>query len=441
MKRWIAIAVLCAAGCQEPQTTGEGDAPITCADTATAIQQRPPKGDHELPTTAATQYLDGLDGQIAAAEKSALADATSATKQVMLASLLGARGKLFGNLDEVQRAIDLTTRAIELAPDDPAPRIERASLAQTLHRFPTARADVELAKTLGGSARAISAIEQELDWNEGHYERAIQAIRAARIARPNVFTVSREARLLHDLGDYAGADQLYAQAEELIDDTSPVVVAFLAFQRGYHAFEIGRLEEAIVFFREAVRRLPTWITAQEHLAELLVLTGHPDEAVTIYEDVTARSRDPELFAALARVYRALDRGAEADTLDARARVGFDEYATKFPEAAWAHASEFYLAAGNDPARAVAMRESNVRLRPNATSLAALAEAYLAIGDRERAKTAVERALQMPVKSGYIAWTAARVAAAMGDRARTENFAADACALNPRVSMDLRPIRF
>lgn len=431
-----AVIVMAACG-RQPEPANRTAVPIACTGTATAVIQRLPKGDAALPTTDATQFLEGFNGQIAAAERMVLEDPTSASKRALFASLLGARGKLSSDLDEIQRAIDATTRAIELAPDEPGPWLERASLSQSLHRFPAARADLAVARKLGGSLAAIEALETELDWNQGKTAPAAAAIRAARAKRATMWTVSREARLLHDLGDYAGADRLYAEAEDLIEDTSPVPVAFLNFQRGFHAYEIGRLEEAIVFYREAVRRMPTWITAEEHLAEVLVLTGRVDEALVIYEDVTSRSQNPEIFGVLATVYRNRGRIADADALDAKAKAGFDAYERKFPEAAYGHASEYFL--GRDPRRALAMREANVALRPNGLTIAALAEARLATGDAVGALEAIDRALATPLKSPLITWTAARVYATVGNPSKAAAFAAQACAANPRSALDRAPL--
>lgn len=423
MTRWALLVVLAATGCHGLEPADRGAAPLACGAATTALVQRPPRT--ELPTTNAADFLRGLDGQIVAAERLVIDDPSSSTKRIMLASLLGARGKLAGDLDELERAIEL------LPGDEPASLIERASLHQTLHRFPAAHADLSRARALGAAESALVPVEQELDWNEGRYEAAIAKIRNP--AKRTMMTVLRQARLQHDLGDDAGADRLFAEAEDLIDDTSPVPVAFLNFQRGFHAFEIGRLEEAAVFYREALRRLPGWITAQEHLAEVLVLQGRGAEAAPLYEDVVSRSRDPELAAALSDLYRAL--GRDPEPMLARARAGFDEYARRFPEAAYGHGSEFYLGSGNDPLRALAMREANVRLRPNGLTHAQLAEARLITGDLAGARAAADLALASPLGSASLFWTAARVYAALGERARAAALAQAACARNPRASID------
>lgn len=440
MKRWsLLVAAMLATGCarESASPTEQGAAPLECGAATTGVLQRLPKGDRELPTTNAAEFLSGFNGQIEAAKRMVENDPTSATKRVMLASLLAARGKLSGDLDEIQSGIDNLSRAVELAPNDPAPLIERANLQQSLHRFPAAHVDLEKARALGGPRDAIAAIQQELDWNEGHYDQAIAAIRRPPVR--TMMTVMRQARLQHDLGDYPGADRLFADAEDLIDDTSPVPVAFLNFQRGFHAYEIGRIDEAIVFYSEALRRLPGWITAEEHLAEVLVMKGRTSEALPLYEDVVSRSKDPELAGALADLYAKLGREADADAYHARARAGFDRYLATYPEAAYGHGSAFFLGSGNDPKRGLAMREANVKLRPNAVVQAELAEARLVNGDIAGARAAIDKALAAPVKASTIAWTAARVFAAEGERARSNALASEACMLNPRSSLDEPPI--
>src|SRR5262249_8567792 len=154
--------------------------------------------------------------------------------------------------------------------DNPARYLARANQEQTLHRFKEARADVEQARKLGAPADDIAPLEQELDWNEGKYDAAVASIHAAARAKANdLYTIAREAQLHHDLGENDAADAEFERAEDAYRDTSPLPLAWLDVQRGVHLMKIGKTVLALPFFREAVARIPTYLMAQEHLAEAL----------------------------------------------------------------------------------------------------------------------------------------------------------------------------
>jgi hypothetical protein len=67
------------------------------------------------------------------------------------------------------------------------------------------------------------------------------------------------------------------------------------------------------------------------------LQGHGDEAFAIYEDVLARTGDPEFMDMIARIYR--DRGdlVTARAWVVRAKAGHALRLARFPEAAAGHA--------------------------------------------------------------------------------------------------------
>jgi tetratricopeptide (TPR) repeat protein len=250
-----------------------------------------------------------------------------------------------------------------------------------------------------------------------------------------MWTLAREAQLHHDLGEYDDAERAFEDAEDRIVDTNPVPVAWLNVQRGLHEETRGEIDLAVTFFREAARRLPGYVAAEEHLAEALHMAGKDDEAVAIYRRVVNESSDPEYKGALAAILRARGEAKEADALKAQATAGYTALLAKYPEAMYWHASEYFLAEGGDPAKALALLRKNAVLRPNAGSFTALARAALAHGDDAEAKAAIDRAIATPVVSAMTFWTAARVAARTGDPGAAATYAAKARALDPRIEKE------
>jgi tetratricopeptide (TPR) repeat protein len=253
---------------------------------------RPPKTSSELPTTSAEIYLGNLDGQIAELARLKDAGAATASNAQRLSAALYTRARYKGDLDEIQRAIDEASTCIQLEDTNGPCFVIRAEEEQSLHRFAEARADVDRAKALGGRT---ADLEADLAWNAGRYDEAIEAIRKARRERPSSATWLREAQLDHDLGLEDDADAAFAKAEDLIRDVAPLPLAHLYVQRGIVLGERGRRDEACVFYRAAIARMPGYVAAHEHLAETLHALGKDAEAITIYEGVGKASDDTEFM--------------------------------------------------------------------------------------------------------------------------------------------------
>ena len=396
-----------------------------------------PRSSTDLTTTSAEIYLGNLDGQIAELTR-LTRDRPDLTSNVLLLSAAHhTRGRFRGDLDEIQLGIDEASTCVRLTPEDATPYLMRAEQEQSLHRFKEARADVERAKALGGDPTRTAGLEMDLDWNDGLYDTAIPAIRKARLARPSTSTWIREAQLDHDLGLEAEADAAFESAEDLISDTGPLVIAHLDVQRGIQKTATGRLEEAVVFFREAGVRMPTHVAAKEHLAETLHALGRNDEAIRIYEEVVKLSDDPEFMHALADLYAARGKADEAKALEGKARAGYSQLLKKYPEAMYWHASEFYMATG-DTKQALELLQKNLILRPNSTSFVALARAELANGRAEDAKKSIDKALAMPLINATLFWTASRIYRSAGNAAAADTFRERAERINPRVAADEAP---
>lgn len=400
---------------------------------ATALRGRP-KTLAELPTTDAAIYLGNLDGQIEELTRLLVGQPDNSANVLRLSAAHQTRGRFRGDVDELQLGIDGASSCIRLEPDNASCVLMRGEQEQSLHRFKEARADLEAARKLGVDPGRSSDLETELDWNDGRYDKAIAAIRKARVDRPSPGTWMREAQLDHDLDREEEADKAFEAAEDQIVDTAPLPVAHLNVQRGIQKAQRGLLEEACVFFREAVTRMPTYVAANEHLAEALHALGKDDEATLIYEKVVKLSDDPEFSHALAALYAAKGKKEEARALEKASRTRYETLLQKYPEAMYWHASEFFTAIG-EKQRALELLKKNVVLRPNGLSYVALADAELANGHKAEAKAAIDKALAMPIRSAALFWTAARIAKSNGDVASADAFREKAKRLNPRIEAD------
>jgi tetratricopeptide (TPR) repeat protein len=388
----------------------------------------------ELSTTSAGIYLRNLDGQIAELTRLTAARPDLLLNLQKLSGSHYTRGRYRGDLDEIALAVEEAGECMKRAPKEGGCALMRAEEEQSLHRFAEARRDVATAKELGAPAERVASLQTELDWNDGVYAPAIDAIRRARVGHPSTATWMREAQLDHDLGLDDESDAAFERAEDMIVDTAPFPVAHLNLQRGIQKSQRGLYEDAVVFFREATLRMPTYVAAEEHLAETLHWLGRDEEATAIYERVVAQSSDPEFSHALASLYAARGRAAEAKALEAKAKAGYADLLERYPEAMVWHASEYYFAVG-EKQKALDLLAKNVALRPNSASYVALARAQVLTGRAALARAAIDKALAMPVVSALLFATAAATYRAAGDAPRAQAFRERAEKLNPRIASD------
>ncbi len=379
------------------------------AESVTTPQNR----DVAVVTTSARIYFGNLDGQITLAQERVERAPHVALAQRSLGGLLYIRAKHRGDLTEHAQALAHVSEAVRLDPSDPANYLARAEQLQTVHRFAAARSDLASARAHGALASDVDALERELDYVDGNYEKAIPAIRRAAAERRTMGSIARLALLEHDLGNIEAAELAFREAMSLVRDPNPIPVAWLEVQMGIHYRDVGQAERAVECFRKALLRIPGYVAAEDHLAETLHELGRDDEAMSIYEGIVSHSADPEFKGALAGIYRARGRVAEADRLVAEATTTYDRLLEQFPEAMYWHAAEFFLEEGRNPARALGLLQKNLVLRAGAPSYVALARAHLATGNPALAKASIDRALAMPIVSPATTRTAAEVDTALG----------------------------
>jgi tetratricopeptide (TPR) repeat protein len=236
----------------------------------------------------------------------------------------------------------------------------------------------------------------------------------------------------HELGDFDGAERAFEAAEDLATESSPVPIAWLYAQRARHLLAFGRVDEALAFVRDSVRRVPFEADSLATYADALRASGNEDEALSIYEEAIKHTTDPRVWGELSRMVRARGNEQHADTLKWRAMWRYGEMLARHPEAAYASAASFYLDTAGDAARALELYRKDLALGASSDRIVAVATALLATGRAPAACETIEKALAMPLKSAKLYWTAARAYALTGDAAKARDFAARARALNAKI---------
>lgn len=260
-------------------------------------------------------------------------------------------------------ALDQVAALTEPHDQDAAQLLRRAHARAAAHRFYEAGLDLDAAQRAGASPDAVRAQRAALQVALGHADDALPELRAQAARRPGFGSYCALALAEAAVGHVEAADALYAAALSDLDTTSPFPAAAVWFARGLMWSEqASDPQRGAAMYAEALRRVPSYVPANLHLAELEARRGDIADALAHLERIVAISRDPESLALLGTLHR---RAGEA-MLGAReieqARDRFEQLLQRHPLAFADHAAEFFLDAGADPERALYWARMNLLAR-------------------------------------------------------------------------------
>jgi hypothetical protein len=317
------------------------------------------------PSTSGAVAVANLDSQIEGIRRVARDTGDPATAR-QLAGLLLQRSTFMGTYDDLDELELLSGVDVDSHPSDPAAWLGRATFLTAVHRFDEARAALVRAEAAGASADAVDRARWVVDLATGMNPTGlVERARDRRQTEPSLQSWADEAHALAAAGRFKEADLAYRSAQAEYRDVSPFPLAWLAFQRGVMWAEAAdRPELAAPLYREALRYLPSYVSAGVHLAELEASAGDFPGAVARLRGFAGASGDPEPMARLAE-YLADTEPVEAAGAAAAARARYAVLLAKHRAAFLDHAAEFHYGAGGDAELALLLARENLALRPTA----------------------------------------------------------------------------
>lgn len=283
------------------------------------------------------------DLQVAAATARAGRSPNSWMEHERAANACLDRGRLCDRWDDYASAESHLVRAFEIAPPGAGPFLSRARFNFTMHRFNQVEGDLARAESqpfLSPYIRAeIRALRADAQLERGSVEPALADYRRAVDTQRDFSNLARLAGGLEKNGALQEADAMFAEASKALPQSAIRERAWVSLQRGLVALKAEDLKTAIQHYRDAQALLPGWWLAQEHIAEALCLQGEDDQALAIYQEVLARTNDPEFMDAIARIYRKRGDESNAQHWIALAKAGHAARLARFPEAAAKHAAQ------------------------------------------------------------------------------------------------------
>ncbi len=343
------------------------------------------------------------------------------------------RARLTGNYNDYARATATLEEAFSQAPAGSGPLLTRAQLNYTLHRLAPVQRDLDTyrARVLlsDGERAGLDLAQANVNFQRGEYAKALAGFETSLKEKRTMRGLCALSQYYWKTGDPAQAEALLDEAEGMYHGLWNEPRAWLHLQRGLMDLERGRYDEALAHYRDADAILDGYWLVQEHIAEVLTLTGQTDEALTIYRDVVDRTGNPELMGAMASIYAAQGQEALAQQWVDRAEAVHRQTMAAFPEAAIGHALKHFLTWG-PPEEALAMAQDNLALRPNALARIDLARALLRVDQPEQALAALRPALESPWDTAALHAVASEVYAALGQTALVASHRAAAEAIRP-----------
>ena len=321
-----------------------------------------PSGDAEASTTDGMIALNNLEAQIEGQESQATLDHSIVERQTTLIELIALRGLILGHVADYERAGEIAEQLARDASAGRAAFLARARMRATFHRFTDALDDLEAAERLSVDGEIVNAERAAIFQALGRYDEALAIREEAADRRASFETLGALAGLWAERGDTETAERLYYECRSRYRGVSPFPLALLDFQVGLMWMERSQFDEARMWFDAARRRVPAYAAAQGHLAEVEAELGEIEIALARLYPLAASSDDPDYAAQLARILADAGHMDESRGWRQLAVARYDELMARHPEAFADHAAEFWLAAGDDPDKALRLAGMNVEVR-------------------------------------------------------------------------------
>ena len=269
----------------------------------------------------------------------------------------------------------------------------KANFDFKLHRLAATAQDLEKVPDKEDEP-GVKALRADLALQEGRYDEARKGYESALRKKKTWDNLARLAYLKSRTGDAAGADKLYLAAEDDITAKEMRSYAWVDLQRGLLDFDAHRYEKALAHYRTADRAYSGYWLIEEHIAEVLDLTGQTKDAIALYEKIIGTTHNPEYLNALGRIRERSDPDA-AQKLYAEADRRNEERFALYPEAAIGHLIRDTLVRRTPRPDLLELAQRNYDLRPNGESKLLLARAYLKAERRAEAKKLLDEIASTP----------------------------------------------
>ena len=298
--------------------------------------------DSESVTTAgviAVRNLEArIDGQVSRATEGRL----TVGERAELIELIALRGHVLGRIADAEWAAAMADELVGQVPTEARSFLARARMRGVFHRFEAALTDLDTAAALGGDRAELDAERAAIHQALGRYDEALTVRQEGVGSHAEFSALAALAGVYGERGELDEAERWFSEATRSYRGTSPFPLAILELQRGKLWMEHDDLRRARDWCDAAVRRLPAYVPAQGHLAELDAALGDTGAAIARLRPLALASDDPDYATQLGRILGDAGQTEEAQTWRGKAAARYDELLTRHRDAFADHAAEFWL---------------------------------------------------------------------------------------------------
>ncbi|MFK7891244.1 MAG: hypothetical protein AB8B63_10555, partial [Granulosicoccus sp.] len=278
----------------------------------------------------------------------------------------------------------------------------------------------------------IDTMRADIHFRRGEYAQAYVAYRQLEKQLSSAGSAVRLAFYYAASGQYDDAGSWLDHADARADKNDKHLQAWLKLQRGILDLDRGRLDEAKAHYLAGLEIFPDYWLIQEHIAEIDALKGHDMVAENNYRDLIERTDSPLFMLALSDILK--ERMSELERNESvmwreRAEDIYRARLHEFPEVVAGHSLDFFIEHA-EPEFALSLAQRNYNERPNGEAAVQLMQACLMVGDVEKAKPVLQRALQSGYTSADLHSVAGRFYTLMDNEAQADYHYAMARQINP-----------
>jgi tetratricopeptide (TPR) repeat protein len=372
----IVVISLASKACQEDRTAVPPTESFE-ADTASSAEL-----GFDGRTTNGDVAANNLSSQITGRTTAAQLRPTDMVIRAQLVELLLSRAQYLGRYSDFDHVILIAHDALIQTENTDDAKLIRAQVASALHQFALAQ---DILSTLREPNRIAEVLASTIRLATNTDLLSVRAARQERAeAYPNYANLSAWAAVESGLGNYEQADALYIRALQSYGDVSPFPVAWIQFQRGVMwAESADQPQKALPLYREAVARLPGYVVANVHLAELEAEMGQEAQAIDRLRRIVTTTEDPEPAGLLGEILLRSNPD-EGSVYIEQARRGYNHLLDLHPAAFADHGAEFFSGPGGEPKRALSLALANVQRRPTQRAYVVAIEVAEAAGENRKA---------------------------------------------------------
>jgi tetratricopeptide (TPR) repeat protein len=369
------------------------------------------------------------DARITAYERTLAAEPGNRQAAMQLASAYVQKTRETGDGAYLGRAETLVNKVLALDGKDVAALRVRNLIAMNRHEFPQVAATAKQILAAAPEDAQTWGILGDAQMEMGLYKDAYASYQRMLRIKPGMHSYNRIAWYHHVTGDTTKAIAIMKDAVVTANGFAENK-AWCLVELGNLRFKVGQMAEAEAAYREAIAAFPRMHSAHAGLGMVSAAQGRPGPAIEHYLKAQAIVPLVQYSAALAELYTAAGRSAEAQRENAMIDVN-----AKLERAAGQKANRTLALVYADQQRnldeALDLVKSDLEVRKDVFTWDALAWVLYRRGDFAGARQASLEALKFHTAEPAFYFHAGMIADAGGDRAEAKRLLERALALNDR----------